>query len=86
MRETKHKGTAIAAEVVINQIFNFHGQKVILDFHLSQLYEVENRALKQAVKRNMKRFPEDFMFQLTKEEWRELISLSTNIVIYAWHC
>ena len=46
----------------------------MLDFDLAELYEVENRALKQAVKRNMDRFPDDFMFQLTKIEWLEVIT------------
>src|SRR5690606_10249731 len=56
----------IATESVMNQIFNIRGQKVMLDFHLAALYEVENRILKQAVKRKQNRFPDDFMFQLTK--------------------
>lgn len=51
----------------------------MLDFNLAKLYEVENRALKQAVKRKQQRFPEDFMFQLTKDEWRELITICDNL-------
>lgn len=46
----------------------------MLDFDLSELYEVETRVLKQAVKRNLERFPKDFMFQLVKSEWQELIT------------
>ena len=46
----------------------------MLDFDLAEMYEVENRALKQAVKRNMDRFPSDFMFQLSKKEWQEVIT------------
>ena len=46
----------------------------MLDFDLAVLYEVETRALNQAVKRNAERFPERFMFQLNKEEWKSLIS------------
>ena len=46
----------------------------MLDFDLAKIYEVENRALKQAVKRNTDRFPVDFMFQLTKSEWQEVIT------------
>jgi len=46
----------------------------MLDFDLAEMYEVENRALKQAVKRNLDRFPNDFMFQLTRKEWQELIT------------
>lgn len=56
------------------KIYEVKGQKVMLDFDLAEMYEVENRALKQAVKRNIERFPNDFMFQLTKNEWQELIT------------
>ena len=53
-----------------NLIYVIHGQRVMLDFDLARLYEVETKALNQAVKRNPKRFEgEEFMFQLTKEEW-----------------
>ena len=50
-------------------IYEIRGQKVMLDSDLAELYEVELRALNQAVKRNIERFPADFMFQLTAEEW-----------------
>ncbi|MBV9188728.1 MAG: ORF6N domain-containing protein [Acidobacteria bacterium] len=59
-------------------IFLIRGQKVMLDVHLADLYEVETRALVQAVTRNRTRFPRDFMFQLTK---REFASLRSQIVI-----
>ncbi|MBL6662824.1 MAG: ORF6N domain-containing protein [Flavobacteriales bacterium] len=55
-------------------IVNLRNTKVLLDFHLSNLYEVETRVLNQAVKRNLERFPEDFMFQLSQEEVQHLIS------------
>ena len=61
-------------QLIQNKIYEIRGQKVMLDFDLSEMYEVENRALKQAVKRNSDRFPNDFMFQLTKNEWQELIT------------
>ncbi len=51
-----------------SRMFLIRGQKVMLSQHLAELYEVEPRALNQAVKRNIERFPEDFMFQLTEEE------------------
>jgi hypothetical protein len=51
----------------------------MLDFELAEMYEVETRALKQAVRRNIDRFPEDFMFQLTKQEWQELITICDNL-------
>jgi hypothetical protein len=64
---------------IINQrIFEIRGLRVMLDFHLAELYEVETRALKQAVRRNIKRFPDDFMFQLTEKEFK---SLRSQIVI-----
>ncbi|MEI6143847.1 MAG: ORF6N domain-containing protein, partial [Mariniphaga sp.] len=50
------------------------GLKVMLDYDLAELYEVQTRVLNQAVKRNIKRFPNDFMFQLNKNEWGILIS------------
>ncbi|MFA5781764.1 MAG: ORF6N domain-containing protein [Bacteroidales bacterium] len=60
-------------------MYEIRGQKIMLDFDLATLYEVETRALKQAVKRNIERFPSDFMFELTKEEWKLLTS---QIVIF----
>jgi hypothetical protein len=62
---------AIQAE---QRILILRDQKVMLDFHLAELYGVETRALKQAVRRNPERFPEDFMFELTPEEARLLVS------------
>ena len=60
--------------IIQRKIFEIRGQKVILDRDLAALYQVETRVLNQAVKRNIERFPEDFMFQLTKEEWQILKS------------
>lgn len=54
------------------KIYEIRGQKVILDRDLAALYQVETRVLNQAVKRNIERFPEDFMFQLTSHEWNSL--------------
>jgi len=62
-----------------SKIFEIRGFRVILDFSLSKMYQVENRVLKQAVKRNLDRFPEDFMFQLTKKEWKELITICDKL-------
>lgn len=69
------KETAITVpdEIVINKIYNIRGQKVMLDRDLSELYGVETKVLKQAVRRNIERFPEDFMFEMTDTEleiWR----------------
>ncbi len=52
-----------------NRIYTIRGERVMLDFDLAALYEVETRVLNQAVKRNIKRFPEDFMFRLSSSEW-----------------
>jgi len=57
-----------------NSIYEIRGKNVMLDMDLAKLYDVETKALKQAVRRNIDRFPEDFMFQLTKEEWTILRS------------
>lgn len=59
---------------VQNLIYEIRGFKVMLDSDLASLYEVETHRLNEAVKRNIKRFPENFMFQLTKEEYEDLIS------------
>lgn len=57
-----------------SKIYEIRGQRVMLDFDLAAMYGVETRTLNQAVKRNIERFPEDFMFQLTKGEWSILKS------------
>lgn len=55
-----------------NRIYEIRGERVMLDRDLATLYETETKRLKEAVNRNIKRFPKDFMFQLTKEEWEGL--------------
>ena len=59
----------IPAEKIEEAIFWLRGQKVMLSTHLAELYQVEPRVMIQAVKRNIERFPNDFMFQLTEEEF-----------------
>ncbi|WP_310560297.1 ORF6N domain-containing protein [Flavobacterium sp.] len=59
-----------------NKIYEVNGIKIMLDFDLAELYEVETRVLNQAIKRNIDSFPEDFMFRLTKEEWDSMLSQS----------
>lgn len=61
-------------ESIQQQIVELRGQKVMLDFHLAELYEIETKVLKQAVKRNINRFPNDFMFELNKVEFESLRS------------
>lgn len=62
-------------QIIQNKIFEVRGCRVMLDLHLAELYQVETRALKQAVKRNIDRFPSDFMFELSKDEWSGLITI-----------
>ena len=59
----------IPDEIIMNQIYYIRGQKVMLDTDLATLYEVETKQLKRQVRRNAERFPEDFMFELTPEEY-----------------
>jgi hypothetical protein len=60
--------------VIHEKIVELRNEKVMLDFHLAILYEVETKVLNQAVKRNLSRFPSDFMFQLTQNEYNSLKS------------
>src|ERR1700712_5675355 len=61
-----------------NRIYEIRNERVMFDFDLAQLYEVETKALNQAVKRNIKRFPGDFMFRLTVSEWQSIRSQSVT--------
>ena len=69
-------------QIIQNKIFEVRSCRVMLDYHLAELYQVETRALKQAVKRNIERFPSDFMFVLTQEEANLLLSIgvSQNVI------
>jgi hypothetical protein len=68
-------------EQIKSSILEIRGKKVMLDMDLAKIYEVETRVLKQAVRRNIDRFPEDFMFQLTELEMQ---NLSSQFVISSW--
>lgn len=68
-------------EIIQKKIYEVRGIKVMLDKDLAELYQVEVKVLNQAVKRNIKRFPSDFMFQLTKEEWD---NLKSQFVTSSW--
>lgn len=65
-----------------SKIYEIRGQRVMLDFDLAELYQVETRTLKQAVRRNIERFPEDFMFRLSTDEANKLIDIgrSQNVI------
>ena len=70
----ENKTNIIPIERIVESIFFIRKEKVILDSSIAKLYNVETKVLLQAVKRNIKRFPKDFMFQLTKEEFDNLRS------------
>ncbi len=67
-----NKRAIVADEAIANKIYLIRGQKVMLDFDLAELYKVETKQLKRAVKRNHLRFPKDFMFELNKKELKNL--------------
>lgn len=74
-------------QIIQNKIFEVRSCRVMLDYHLAELYQVQTRALKQAVKRNIERFPGDFMFVLTQEEANLLLSIgvSQNVIPPAYN-
>lgn len=61
-------------QTIQSKIYEIRGQRVMLDFDLASLYQVETRSLNQSVKRNIERFPEEFMFQLSTDEWKSMSS------------
>ncbi len=71
-------------KVIQKKIYEIRGQKVMLDFDLAELYEVATKVLNQATKRHIKRFPADFMFQITAKEWEmnrsQIVTGSENMV------
>ncbi len=78
----------INEQKIQNKIFTLRNQQVMLDRDLAELYQVETRVLNQAVKRNIKRFPKEFMFQLTKNEYKNLnnqILISQNVISSSRH-
>lgn len=75
------KDIIIPQEVIINKIYSIRGQKVMLDSDLAELYGVETKRLNEQVKRNNSRFPDDFMFQLTIQEWE---NLKSQIATSSW--
>ena len=71
----------IPIETIATKIYLIRGQKVMLDRDLAELYGVETRRLNEQVRRNLSRFPQDFMFQLTNPEWDNLMS---QFAISSW--
>ncbi len=80
-KDTKAKASVLLLEQLTETIHIIRGERVMLDADLAELYGVETKALLQAVKRNLDRFPEDFMFQLTKHE---VAILRSQIVTSRW--
>ncbi|MDD5449405.1 MAG: ORF6N domain-containing protein [Candidatus Omnitrophica bacterium] len=72
-------GKAVSVEVIATKIFEIRGRKVMLDRDLAALYDVLTKVLNQAVKRNRRRFPEDFMFQLTELEKERLVTICDHL-------
>jgi hypothetical protein len=74
-------GNIVSVEVIATKIFEIRGKKVMLDRDLAKLYGVPVKVLNQAVKRNLKRFPDDFMYQLTRQE---IMNLKSQFVTSSW--
>ena len=77
-----NKAVSITEILIESKIYLVRSQKIMLDFDLAEMYDVANKALKQAVRRNMDRFPEDFMFEMTQEEltnWRSQFVTSNSL-------
>ncbi|MEJ5993670.1 ORF6N domain-containing protein [Pedobacter sp. Du54] len=72
--EDKQSFAILSDDIVVNKIYEIRNMNVMLDSDLAELYGVETKVLNQAVKRNTDRFPEDFMFPLTENEWESLRS------------
>ncbi|WP_408097225.1 ORF6N domain-containing protein [Peredibacter sp. HCB2-198] len=72
----------VSLSKIENMIYVIRGQRVMLDSDLAELYEVETRQLNRQVKRNILRFPEDFMFQLTSDEFRDIQKIQDKTVQY----
>jgi hypothetical protein len=71
----------MAEQIILNKIYAIRGEKVMLDQDLAEMYGVETKVFNQSVKRNLERFPKDFMFTLTDKEWQNLRS---QIVTSSW--
>ncbi|MDH5721164.1 MAG: ORF6N domain-containing protein [Spirochaetia bacterium] len=74
MKEKKEENLPQAENIIAKKILAIRGRRVMLDRDLAVMYGVETKVLNQSVKRNIERFPEDFMFQLTKDEKAEVVT------------
>ena len=87
MSEKKTAEVSIPEEVIISKIYLIRGHKVMVDSDLAELYGVETKRLNEQIKRNQDRFPDDFIFTLTAEEWQNLKSqnaTSTGMSARSW--
>ena len=75
----KNNNIILAEEVIISKIYSIRGKQVLLAQDLAELYEVETKVLNQQVKRNIGKFPERYMFQLTKDEYDRLRSQNVTL-------
>lgn len=66
-------------QIIQNRIYQIRGLNVMLDFDLAEMYDVQTKRLKEQVRRNIERFPSDFMFELTKKEWSELVAICDQL-------
>ena len=78
--KSEQKAAIGVIEKIEEKIYVFRGQRVMLDSDLAEVYQVGTKALKQAVRRNRHRFPDDFLFELTLDETRQIESLRSQIV------
>jgi len=78
--ENKTEKDLVVLEQIENKIYSIRGQRIMLDADLAEVYEVETRTLNQVVKRNLHRFPEDFMFQLAEDKVEELRNSSQVVM------
>lgn len=72
----------VVEEKILNKIYFIRGEKVMLDRDLAEMYGVETKVFNQNIKRNIERFPKDFMFRLTDKEW---LNLRSQIVTSSWN-
>tara|TARA_R110002126_G_scaffold224174_3_gene369115 strand:+ start:219 stop:533 length:315 start_codon:yes stop_codon:yes gene_type:complete len=80
----KEENLLIPDEIITNKIYLIRNQKVMLDRDLAELYQVETKRLKESVRRNINRFPDDFMFEMTKNElenWRTQFATSNSEIM-----
>jgi len=85
-KQKQKEGSLIPHEAIEGKILLIRGKKVMLDRDLASLYGVETRVLNQAVRRNIDRFPDDFMFSLTRQEIRNLSQIVISSKIKHSHC